>query len=491
MITLFVILPLACAFLVVMLSKIKKLPDFIANICGISLLGLSIYLLDKIPIIYQVGGWKAVGKIPIAIYLVFDGLSSFMLLIVNLISAIILFYSIKYMQLYTSKSKFYCLFMLMLAGMNGVILSGDLFNLFVFMEIAAISSYALVSFGTGSEELEAGFKYQVMGSIASALILLGIALIYSFTGTLNLADIGNVLKQTGPNMLTLFVIALFLVGFGLKAGIVPFHAWLPDAHPSAPASVSGMLSGLLIKAIGIYPLIRISYSVFDLRNNLLFTNVLLWLGLITMTIPAFVALNQKDLKRMLAYSSISQIGYIVFALGIANPLAILGAVFHLFNHAVAKSLLFLNSGSIIYATSERNMSKLGGLKNKMPVTSGSSLIASLSIAGVPPVAGFWSKLLIILGAIKAGYYFAGFWAVIVSILTLAYYLRMQRLVFYGEEKIEAKESPPVMVFAMILLAIIALAGGFLLLPKFSFIMNHARDVILNGLISYKNIVLGG
>ncbi|GAI38463.1 unnamed protein product, partial [marine sediment metagenome] len=177
--------------------------------------------------------------------MVMDGLTSFMLVTVNLIAFLVTIYSISYMEKYTAKDKFYTLFLLMLAGMNGVIITGDMFNLFVFLEIAAISSYALVAFGTEHEELEASFKYAVMGCLASSFILLGIALLYSFTSTLNMADISRTLIERGDNKIIFFVSTLFLMGFGLKAALVPFHWWLPDAHPSAPAPISAMLSGVL------------------------------------------------------------------------------------------------------------------------------------------------------------------------------------------------------------------------------------------------------
>ena len=184
-----------------------------------------------------------------------------MLLVVNLVAFLVAFYSISYMEKFTDKPRFYCLFLLMVAGMNGVILSGDMFNIYVFLEIAAISSYALVAFGTEKDELEAAFKYQVLGTVASCMILLGIAILYSLTGTLNMADIANVLaKNPSPNIL-IMVTGLFIMGFGLKAALVPFHAWLPDAHPSAPAPVSAMLSGVLIKALGIYAMIRILFNI--------------------------------------------------------------------------------------------------------------------------------------------------------------------------------------------------------------------------------------
>ncbi|MEJ2306174.1 MAG: proton-conducting transporter membrane subunit, partial [candidate division WOR-3 bacterium] len=183
---------------------------------------------------------------------------------------------------------------------------------------------------------------------------------------------------------------------------VPFHAWLPDAHSSAPAPISVMLSGVLIKVLGIYALIRVFYSVIGITPVV--SNVFITMGVISMLVGAFMGFGQDDMKRMFAFSSISQMGYIAVGIGIGTPLAIIGALFHLLNHAGFKSLLFFSSGVIQNSTGTRNLSELGGLREKMPVTSVASVIGSLSIAGVPPFNGFWSKLIIILAAFSAGYF---------------------------------------------------------------------------------------
>ncbi|MQY69274.1 MAG: NADH/ubiquinone/plastoquinone (complex I), partial [Firmicutes bacterium] len=232
---LFVAIPLGAAFLVSLFGKrVKNFSDSLSNLAALSLLLLSLFSISLVSrhgmLVYKVGGWVP----PIGICMVLDSLTSFMLVTVNLVAFLVTIYSISYMERYTAKWKFYCLFLLMLAGMNGVIITGDMFNLFVFLEIAAISSYALVAFGTEHEELEASFKYMVMGLLASSFILLGIALLYSFTSTLNMADMSRFLAKTGAGQIVPFVTVLFLMGFGLKAALVPFHFWLPDAHPSAP-----------------------------------------------------------------------------------------------------------------------------------------------------------------------------------------------------------------------------------------------------------------
>ncbi len=496
MLPLFVIIPLSVAFIISLIGRFyKRTGDILANLASLSLLILSISSLSAHHIgsvsvsVYKVGGWG--GFPPLGIYMVLDGLARFMLITLNLVSALVALYSINYMEKYTSKYKFYILFMLMLAGMNGVIITGDMFNLFVFLEIASIASYALVAFGTESEELEASFKYAIMGSVSSSFILLGIGLLYSYTSSLNMADISAVLAEKGYSNIVAFISVLFLMGFGLKAALVPFHAWLPDAHPSAPAPISAMLSGVLIKVLGIYALTRIFFSVIGVGHIVL--SLLMFLGALSMIVGVFLAIGQWDFKRLLAYHSISQIGYVILGLSLATPLGILGGLFHLFNHSVFKSLLFLNSGAVVYSTGTRDLQKMSGLKEKMPVTANTSLIASMSIAGIPPFNGFWSKLIIIMACIQANRLGYAFWAVLGSILTLASFMKVQRYAFFGKIKAglkEVKEVPAMMRLVMVILSIICLVGGVVIIPQFNQVfLKPAVDILLIGK-QYANAVLG-
>lgn len=491
-IPLFVALPLGAAFLISLLGKrVNRLGDWLSNLTAFVLLALSVFSLFAVPaggaLIYQVGGWPP----PVGICLVLDGLSAFMLLTVNLVAFLTSIYAVGYMERYTDKRKFSVLFLLMLGGMNGVAVTGDLFNLFVFLEIAAVASYSLVAFGTGREELEASFKYMVMGTVASAFILLGIALLYSFTSTLNMADIARSIAEKPPAPIVGLVSGLFIMGFGLKAALVPFHAWLPDAHPSAPAPVSALLSGVLIKTLGVYALVRIFFNV--LGASPAFLSVLMALGSLSMLAGVFLAIGQWDLKRLLAYHSISQIGYVVLGIGLGTPLGILGGLFHLFNHSIFKSLLFLNSGAVVYATGTRDLRKMGGLGERMPVTGLTSLVASMSIAGVPPFNGFWSKLMIIAACIQAGRFIYAGAAVLASILTLASFLKVRKFAFSGRPgkgPAGVKEVPAVMRISMIALAVICLVGGLLLLPgPVGGFLAAARDSLLRGR-GYANLVFG-
>jgi len=490
-IPLFIGLPLGAAFVLALLGKAKEvISDVLINLVTFLLAILSVVLLtflkDNGIFVYTMGKWFP----PKGINLVLDGLSVLMLVVINWIAFFATLYSVSYMRRFTAKAKFYSLFALMLAGMNGVVLTGDFFNLFVFLEIASIASYALVAFGVEAEELEAAFKYMVMSSVASILVLFSVGLLYGLTGSLNMADIGGII-QGKKNLLLSFSLVLFLAGFGLKAAIVPFHAWLPDAHPSAPAPISAMLSGVLIKALGIYTLMRVFFNVYGM--NLQLSWVFMILGIVSMVAGGILALRQRDFKRLLAYSSISQIGYIMIGLGCGNYWGLLGALFHLFNHATFKSLLFLNSGAVEYSTGTRKLEEMGGLSKVMPVTGATSTIGSLSISGIPPFNGFWSKLFIIIGLVQAGRFTLAVLTVLVSVLTLAYYLKVQRFAFFGtlkERWSKIKEVPGIMCASMIILAVVCIGTGVLFYPLMKVVLEPAVAVLQEG-TKYSALILGG
>lgn len=477
----FTAVPLAAAFFNALVWRWSRKLVYAFSVAGCAILfALSLYCAKLVlvsgTISYKLGGWAY----PLGINLAADGFSVLMLVVINLIGLLAIIYALGYVGAYTGKWKFFTLFMLMLSGLNGVVITQDIFNLYVFLEVASISGYALVAFGIEPQDLEAAFKYLIMGAVASIFVLLGIGLLYSYTSTLNMPDIAAVLAAKPKGALVTLVSVLFFTGFGLKAAIVPFHAWLADAHSTAPSPVSAVLSGVVIKTLGIYALCRVFFNVLGLSTSVL--NMLVNLGLLSMLTGGLLAIAQDDIKRMLAYSSVSQIGYIVFALGIGTPLAIFAALFHLFNHAAAKSLLFLNAGAIEQATGTRLLNRLGGLSRKMPVVSGTSLIGALSISGIPPLAGFFSKLLIIIAAAQAGRFAAASVAVAVSILTLAYYLRFQAMAFQGEPKedLPVRATPAVFVFCAVILALICLFSGLLLLPALKPFLSGAANALLAG-----------
>lgn len=476
---LFVAVPLAVAFLLPLLGPSRPLvSDCLANGAMVSLVVMA-FASTGGQSLYHVGAWPT----PVGIDLRLDPLASVMLIAVSGVGLAAVLFSVDYMRQFTDKHRYYSLFLFLVAGMNGVILAGDLFNLYVFMEIAAVASYALVAFGCGHEELEASFKYAVLGTLASTFILIGVALVYGVTGALNLTQIAERVSADGLAPSLMLALALFLGGFGLKAALVPFHAWLPDAHPAAPAPVSAMLSGLLIKAIGVYVLARLIYNVFGPDESIL--AALRWLGVLSMVVGGLLATGQRDIKRLFAYSSISQVGYIVLGLGLGTTLGVVGAIYHLLNHAVFKSLLFLNAGAVEYATGSRDLQRLDGQSRALPVTGATSLLASMSIAGVPPLNGFWSKLIIVVACVQGEAYGFAAAAVAMSIVTLAYQLKVQRYAFLGAPGLgvpSAGREPWLMAAAMVLLAAGCLALSALVMSGLSnpILVGPAARTLLGG-----------
>ncbi|MBU1694805.1 MAG: NADH/ubiquinone/plastoquinone (complex I) [Verrucomicrobia bacterium] len=479
MIPLFVAIPLGMAFIIPMVSrKLTRAPDVLGNATMVCLTALALASIGRTGI-YHMGGWET----PIGIDLRLDGLSVLLLIAVNVVGLAATLFSVDYMRLYTSKFRYYSLFLFMVAGMNGVVLTGDMFNLFVFMEIASISSYALVAFGCEHEELEAAFKYTVLGSVASTFVLLAIAFMYGMTGTLNMAHVATKIASEGMSTPLMFALSLFLCGFGLKAALVPFHAWLPDAHPAAPAPISAMLSGVLIKAIGVYVLARLLFNVFGITDNLL--QLLRWAGVLSMVVGGLLAIGQWDIKRLFAYSSISQVGYIVLGLGLGTPLGLVGGLYHLVNHSIFKSLLFLNAGAVEYATGERDMRKLGGLNKVMPLTGGTSLVGSMAIAGIPPFNGFWSKLIIVLACVQSGHYALAVTAVVMSLVTLSFQLKVQRYVFFGSVRAgldRLQQIPGLMAAPMLILAVLCVGMAFLIITGMDtpLLIAPAADALAGG-----------
>jgi len=508
-IPLLVAVPLGAAFLLPIIGKLKKhdsISDIFSVIVSATILLMAILLLGgRENLVYWMGGWSA--KAPsitgIAVYV--DGLTRLLILVVAGVTFAVTIFSIPYMKRYTSKPLYWCLFFLMVAGMNGLVISADLFNMYVFLEIAAIASYGLVAFGCESEELEASFKYLIMSAVASTFILFGVGILYNITGTLNAAQVGRHIAEMGWNLPVLIAVSFFIIGYGLKAALVPLHAWLPDAHPSAPAPISAMLSGVIIKAVGVYALCRVVFNVFGLNAAL--AQVLIGAGILSMVVGVCMAVGQWDFKRLLAYHSISQMGYVILGIGVGAEmlvregptsviagLAIFGALFHLVNHALFKSLLFLCSGSIELRAGSRYLKELGGLSQRMPWTSGCCRIAALSISGIPPFNGFWSKLVIIVATVWAGHYLLGAVTVLVSFLTLVSFIKVQRYILDGPlpAKLSAvKESPGLMVLAMLILTVACLASGVLVPLYGPSIIEPARQALIGGVEGYVKSILGG
>ncbi|WP_135606375.1 NADH-quinone oxidoreductase subunit M [Methanococcoides sp. NM1] len=385
--------------------------------------------------VYEVGEWGKYG-----IILVADLLSSGMVVLSSLVSFLALLYSLDYIEGKSLSSSYHSLFNLLVAGLNGTFLTGDIFNMFVFFEILLLSSCALVvanekgGVTKSSDKMEATFKYLVLNMIGSIVMLIAVASLYATVGTLNMADLSvkiSAMSAAGTLPWHIFAIALlFIVVFGNKAAIFPMHYWLPDVHPTAPSPISAMLSGVMIK-VGAYGMLRVFFLIF--RDALfLFQPIIIFLALATIIIGAVSAVGQKDVKRLLAYSSVSQIGYVFLGIGFGTVYALAAALVFLVNHAIAKSMLFLTSGGIIHHAGTRDMTKMGGMMKTSPVMSVAFLIGTMSIAGLPPMGGFIAKFVLFDAGLLAEYYIPIAIALFFAVFTLFYMFRAWLLMFWGE-----------------------------------------------------------
>jgi hydrogenase-4 component F len=386
---------------------------------------------------------------------------------------------------------FYGLFLFFLATMLWATTTNNIIMLYVAVEATTIASGLLVAFQWDKRALEAGYKYLMLLTVGITFALFGCVLLYSASTQFfppasagidamlisKIRDIAPLL----PHSVIIFVAALFIVGFGTKAGIAPFHPWLPDAHSEAPSPISALLSGVMIK-MAAYALARTLAIFFPAFSALALFIVIL--GAFTMLLGIVMALAQDDLKRLLAYSSVSQMGYVIMGIGIWTQMGVYGGLFHLVNHALAKSLLFLAVGMVIYRTSSRKFEDLGGLGAKMPATAVLFFVGAFAISGLPPFNGFWSKLTIFLAGAQAGMWWASAIGIFTSLLTLVALFRAGVRVFWGEPRnpevfAHAKESP-----AALLLPTSALAFACLLLgvwPQVLFPLLNRAVMSLMGL----------
>ena len=361
----------------------------------------------------------------------------------------------------SSQRNFYSVLLISLAGMNGTVLLSDFFSLYVFLEVTGVASFILIAFEKNLFAVEGAFRYFLLSVVATVFMLASVSLVVLSIGDTSFSAVQQALKTPGatPGLLKTGVV-LYVVGLFIKGGLVPFHGWLPGAYSAAPAGVSVLLAGIVTKVSGIYALVRLVRSVVGLDPSL--GTVFLVVGSISIVIGAVAAMTQSDLKRVLAYSSISQVGYIVIALGAGTELGIVAATFHLFNHAIFKSLLFVDSASVESSIGTTDMVHMGGLGAKMPWTGATTSIGMMSAAGIPPFSGFWSKLLIVVALWKSEHEGFACLAVLASILTLGYFMAVQYRAFFGkpaESVATAKESGPGFIIPAVVLALITVVIG--------------------------------
>jgi multicomponent Na+:H+ antiporter subunit D len=397
---------------------------------------------------------------PLGACLEIDMLSIFMAFLFTMTGLFATAYSIKYMENDTGLTEYYTLLLGMIAGMMGVAFAGDFFTLFVFWELMCLTSYALVAFRKQRwEPIEAGFKYLIMSATGSATILLAMSFLYGMTGTLNFAGLATSLVEAVPDRWLYVTLAFIIVGFGVKAAIVPFHTWLPDAHPAAPAPISALLSGALVQT-GAYALIRVLLVFGSMQS--VWQMTLMVFAVFTMFVGNFMALLQEDIKRLLAFSTIAQMGYILFGFSIASQQGLTGSLFHVMNHAIMKGLLFLCAGAFVYQTGTRDLRKLAGIRRTMPVTGTLLAIGSVAIAAIPPLNGFWSEWMIVAAGIDAGMLPFSALMIINILISVAYYLRLIHIIVLKKStpvSEKATEAPISMLMPIVILVAVCVIIG--------------------------------
>ncbi len=430
--------------------------------------------------------------VPIRIMFEIDALGAFMAISATLMSFIGALYSYSHVAHESGLEKYYSLLLLLEVGILGMVLTGDLFNLFVFMEIAGISGAALVGFRSyRGEANEAGIKYLIVSAIASLMVLFAVGLLYGQYDNLNLAYIAKNIKF---NVVDLIAFGLLFASFAMKCGSVPMHYWVPDAYTEAPAGVNPPI--LVATYANLYALFRVSFTLFaNIVTDISRAGwIMVILGVLTMFIGVTMALVQKDVKRLMSYHAISQTGYMLLGVGVGLTVlhdptklvefgrdAIAGGLFHVINHIIYKSLLLMTAGALFYVTGTRNLNEMGGLARKMPITAISFMIGAAAISGLPPFNGFASKLIIYETSYMLNPLLTVF-AMVTSILTLASFVKVFASAFLGpplEKFKEVKEVPKPMIIAMLILAALCVIFGLfpqIILEK---LIYPAADALIN------------
>ena len=484
---LLIAVPLGLAFAIPLFALFwKAAVKYIPPVALAFNLVVSLLLLPRVlenSIIVSIGGWQP----PFCINLVAGPVGVLFSTIIALVGLLVSVYALDYIK-EGATEKYHMLYLLLLTGATGVVLTGDIFNLFVFFEILCISSYSLVAYLRDKASIESAVKYLIQGAVGSSLLLIGIGLLYGLFGTLNMADIAQSIRSVSP--VSVFVpMVLIVAGLGIEAAIFPLNAWLPDAHSSAPSSISAILSGIAIE-VGLYAVVRVIFTIFGAQSFLPF---LALLGILTLLVGEICAFCQNNIKRMLAYSSIGQIGLILFALAIATSYGVTSGLFQLVSHTLSKALLFLAAGYMIYRAGSMEISALEGMGKKMPLTCLAFTIGVFSLVGLPPFVGFPSKFLIVRAALatKETYFIVllGL-ALLGTVIEGAYFFRIiQVLYFKGEKSNPGREEAPVaaLIPMFIFVVLIVVVGIY---PKLvNEVLNSAASEFLNRL-DYIGSILG-
>ncbi len=444
-----VIIPLITAPIVVVIgiARIGWLLAFLASIASLVVSYLLLMqVIDGSVISYQIGGWAP----PLGIEYRVDAANAFVLLILSVISTVVLPYaktSVEKEIRAGSQTLFYTAYLLCFTGLLGVVITGDAFNVFVFLEISSLSTYVLVAMGAERDKraLTAAFDYLVMGTIGATFFVIGIGLLYMMTGTLNIVDLASRLEPLSGNRTVQAAFAFIVVGIGLKLAIYPLHLWLPNAYTYAPSAVTSFLAATATK-VAIYVLLRFMFSVFAPEFSLAsgaLQYIILPFGVIAMFAASIVAVFQADLKRTLAYSSVAQIGYMLLGIGYFSNTGLSATMIQLFNHAVTKAALFMAVGALVYRTGTSFIPKLAGLGRQMPWTSAAIVAGGLSLIGIPTTVGFISKWVLLTGALEKDWWWMAILIVASSLIAVIYIWQVVEVLYLKEPENETvvKEAP--------------------------------------------------
>ena len=414
--------------------------------------------LSSGPISYHLGGWEP----PWGIEYRVDALNGFVLVLVSTVGAVIMPFARRSVAFEVAEGQqawFYCMYLLCLTGLLGITVTGDAFNAFVFLEISSLSTYVLIALGHDRRALLSAFQYLVMGTIGATFYVIGVGLLYLLTGSLNMVDIA---ARLGPawaenSRAIVAALAFVTVGISLKLALFPLHVWLPNAYAYAPSWVTTFLSATATK-VAIYLLVRFYFSIFGVAIDfraLPVTEIIIALSVAAMFVASFIAVFETNLKRMLAFSSVAQIGYITLGIGLANQAGLTGGLVHVVNHALMKAALFLAAGAIFYRVGTVQLKELVGIGRKMPLTMAAFTIAGLGLVGTPGTSGFVSKWYLALGALDKGWWVLVFLIVASSLIALVYVGRVLEVAWLREPSAaiaHANDPPLSMLLPLIVLA---------------------------------------
>jgi multicomponent Na+:H+ antiporter subunit D len=440
-------------------------------------IALAARVLDSGPISYAIGSWPP----PWGIAYRVDALSSFVLVLVSLTSSFVAPYAHRSLAAEVARDRHYvvyALYCLCLAGLLGMTITGDAFNLFVFLEIASLSVYVLIALGPRRNALVAGYQYMLMGTVGATFYVIGVGLLYLMTGTLNLVDMAERLRAVDDMRPVLAALAFITVGIGLKLALFPLHQWLPDAYAAAPSMVTAFIAATGTK-VSVYVLLRFYFDVFDPRMlfaELPTREVFIALSVAAMIVASLVALYERDVKRLFAWSSVAQIGYVTLGIGLYNEAALTGSIAHLLNHGITKGAIFVLLGAVALraGTGQVTTDSLAGLARRMPLTAFGLVLAGLSLVGVPGTAGFISKWYLILGALERGLWGVVVAVVAASLVAVAYVWRIVEAAYLrpAEDAPAARaEAPAGMLAAALALVVLCVYFGV----ETSFSIGGARD----------------